>query len=134
MVKQLFILTVTLVSLSVSTLWAIGGCEYDTQGKGDRMCEKGVCVSPANKEVPAADRHWITDQRTKCRVWNPDPVPNESIKWSGACKNGLAEGHGRLEWFDNGKSQEVDQGEWHNGKRNGHGVATYANGAQYEGD
>ncbi len=25
---------------------AVLGCQYDTQCKGDRICEKGVCVSP----------------------------------------------------------------------------------------
>lgn len=84
--------------------------------------------------MQASDGNWITDQRTKCRVWNPFPKPNESVTWSGACKNGLAQGHGTLEWFEDGKSTSVDQGEWRDDERNGHGVYTYNNGDRYEGE
>ena len=139
MMKHLLVLAVTLVSFSVSTPRAIGGCRYDSQCKGDQICKKGVCVSPASKEAPAAtlapdDKHWITDQRTKCRVWNQHPQPNELILWFGVCKNGLAEGYGAVEWFVDGKSYEVDQGDWHDGKMHGPGVMTFANGNRYEGD
>jgi len=74
-------------------------------------------------QTQVANGDWIADQRTKCRVWNSSPKPpNESVIWSGACENGLAQGRGTLEWFRDDKSVEVDQGEWRDGKRNGHGI------------
>jgi MORN repeat protein len=138
MVRQLFILAVLLAALSPRTPRAIAGCQDDTQCKGDRVCEKGVCSSPASKETPATaptpGGNWIADQRSQCRVWDPSPQPQESILWSGACKNGLAHGPGTLEWFTDGESAEVAQGEWRDGKQTGHGVSTKANGERFEGD
>jgi hypothetical protein len=31
---------------------------------------------------------WITDAKSKCKVWDPDPEPNETVAWSGTCKPG----------------------------------------------
>jgi hypothetical protein len=31
-----------------------GGCRYDTQCKGDRICVKGECVAPVGEASPAA--------------------------------------------------------------------------------
>jgi len=38
-----------LIACSVTT--AAGGCTYDTQCKGDRICQKGECVEPAAKAI-----------------------------------------------------------------------------------
>src|SRR5262245_60868728 len=139
MVKQLLVLAVTLASLRMSTPWAIGGCQSDKQCKGERRCENGVCVSRVSKEAPSAapaptPGTWLTDQRTTCRVWDPNPKPKESITWSGACQNGLAEGQGTLEWFEDGKSTEIDQGDFQDGKMSGHNVLTFATGERFEGE
>jgi hypothetical protein len=37
---------VTMMIGSPAALAQESGCTYDTQCKGDRICEKGVCVSP----------------------------------------------------------------------------------------
>lgn len=31
---------------------------------------------------------WIADAKTGCKVWNPVPASDESIIWSGKCKDG----------------------------------------------
>jgi len=105
----------------------------------------------------SAQPNWIADSRTGCKVWNASPQPNESVSWSGDCKNGLAQGSGVLQWFINGKPDSRDEGEFkdgklhgraisifHNGnrhegeyknhKRDGRGIMTYANGNRYEGE
>lgn len=38
-----------------------------------------------------------------CAAVNPGPVPNESIRWTGKCKNGRINGFGTLTWYKNGK-------------------------------
>ena len=99
---------------------------------------------------------WIADARTGCRVWNAEPEDGESIRWSGACADGLAQGPGVLEWFKDGKPTgryegeyragkmngrgkyaddkgEVYEGEFRDNDRTGHGVLNYANGDRYEG-
>lgn len=76
---------------------------------------------------------WIADARTGCRVWDADPQPDESIEWSGACRNELAEGDGVLQWFQSGKPGPLVEGTWRDGRLNGHGVVTLADGERYDG-
>lgn len=83
---------------------------------------------------PVAQQTWIADQRVGCRVWNPAPKPNETVIWSGACRDGLAEGRGVLQWFGNDGFEETDDGEWRAGKRSGHGAMTWAIGDRFEGE
>ncbi|MEO5374768.1 MAG: hypothetical protein H7840_10880 [Alphaproteobacteria bacterium] len=39
---------------------------------------------------------WIVVGGDGCKMWNPYPEKNESIVWHGACRNGLADGAGRV--------------------------------------
>jgi hypothetical protein len=90
-----------------------------------------IVVSPAFAQ-PNGD--WIADQKTSCKVWDAHPSPGQSITWTGDCANGLAQGHGTLQWFSDGKSGEKDEGEFKDGKQQGRGVRVFSNGARYEGD
>ena len=46
---------------------------------------------------------WIADPKTGCKVWNENPIPNEFITWSGPCVEGIANGNGTLQWYNNNK-------------------------------
>ena len=80
---------------------------------------------------------WITATNPAtnqpCKVWNPNPQPNESVTWSGECKDGLASGQGHLRWEVDGKLDAEYDGYYLNGKRNGRGVLTLADGRRIEG-
>jgi MORN repeat protein len=89
----------------------------------------GDCPTTFEKQMPG----WITTTNQPCRIWNPVPQPNESVTWSGACENGLASGVGNLKWTENGKPDAEYDGEYKNGKRNGHGVMTILGGQRIEG-
>src|SRR5438094_9048849 len=78
--------------------------------------------------VTPAQPSWIADVRTGCRVWNADPRPKETIIWSGRCEDGLAQGHGVLQWFQDNHPAQRSEGEWKDGQMNGHGDSTDANG------
>jgi hypothetical protein len=75
---------------------------------------------------------WIVDRRTECRLWNSAylreyaGVPGRSthITWDGPCVNGYGSGHGVLHWFADGIEYETDEGEFRNGKLNGHAIVT----------
>jgi len=75
---------------------------------------------------------WVADARTGCKVWDANPQPNESISWSGACRNGLAQGRGVLQWFQSGQPAALAKGRWQGGKMNGHGVVTLTNGERFD--
>lgn len=55
---------------------------------------------PAFMDIPAD--YTITTNKG-CRLNNPSPKPNETATWSGACRDGYADGHGTLAWFRDGK-------------------------------
>lgn len=76
---------------------------------------------------------WIADSTTGCKVWNPAPEPNEAIAWSGACTDGFARGQGVVQWFKDGQANDRFEGEYLDGRRNGHGVFTWANRDRYDG-
>jgi hypothetical protein len=85
----------------------------------------------AQQEKPKPD--WITTTNQPCKLWNPEPQPDETVTWSGDCKDGLATGRGVLRWTENGKPDVVFDGEYRNGKRNGHGVLITPDGDHVEG-
>ena len=91
-----------------------------------------------------------------CRLAAVKPAPAEPPKWSGACKDGYADGKGVLEWrnkdgkafhltavFQAGQVQgqgelrfpngAVYTGAFRNGVPDGQGYIRYADGGQYEG-
>jgi hypothetical protein len=76
---------------------------------------------------------WITASNQPCKIWNPEPQPDESVTWSGGCKDGYATGKGVLHWTENGKPDIVFDGEYANGKRNGRGVIFTPEGERVEG-
>ena len=80
---------------------------------------------------PAPD--WITATNQPCKIWNPQPQPNESVTWSGGCKDGYASGQGVLKWTENGKPDVEYEGGYQNGKSNGHGVMITPDGKRVEG-
>jgi hypothetical protein len=86
--------------------------------------------------APAADPAppgWITAKNRACKIWNPEPQPNESVTWSGGCKNGFASGKGILKWTENGKPDAEFEGVYANGKRNGPGVLITPDGKRIDG-
>ncbi len=87
---------------------------------------------PAAAQAP--QEGWIADARTGCRVWNPRPLPNETITWTGLCVGGLAQGRGVVQWFKDGKPGGRNEGEYRDGKRAGRGVYSAADGSSYEGE
>lgn len=47
---------------------------------------------------------WIVDAKG-CKVWNAHPLGDESVAWSGSCKDGYADGPGVLQWLGFPRSQ-----------------------------
>lgn len=54
-------------------------------------------------QVFASQPDWIQDEKTGCEIWNTNPLPNESITYSGECKDGKAHGYGEITWYKDGK-------------------------------
>jgi hypothetical protein len=76
---------------------------------------------------------WIADAHG-CKVWVGDRTPDEPVVWSGACRDGFAQGRGVLQWFRDGRLVGRTDGELRDGKLSGHGVSVLANGNRYDGE
>ena len=76
---------------------------------------------------------WMADSRTGCKLWNPQPQPGETVRWSGACEGGFAVGPGVTEWYEDGEVTEIVEGDRVAGHLQGKGVQTTADGARFEG-
>ena len=76
---------------------------------------------------------YLTDA-SGCKVWDPNPAPNETSSWTGACVDGYLSGQGRQEWIVAGQPSGTSEGEFVKGKLEGKGVRTFSNGTRYEGD
>jgi MORN repeat len=92
-----------------------------------------LLTATAATAAPAATSHWGADAHSGCRVWDPHPQPNQSLTWSGACSNGVAEGRGILQWLKDGVPFERDEGTWLGGRQTGYGAQTWPLGS-YRGD
>lgn len=94
-----------------------------------------LIASPAGaqSEHPARPG-WIAASGTGCKIWNPAPQPDETVTWSGGCKNGFADGDGTLQWFEQGKPDVRFEGGYQGGKRNGYGVLIDPNGNRVAGE
>ena len=75
---------------------------------------------------------WIADTKTGCKVWNPNPTAGEAAAWTGACKDGFADGRGVLKWLRGSQPYEQDEGEWRAGRQAGDGTQSWP-GGQYKG-
>ena len=87
-----------------------------------------ICLSTL-----ASGGEWISDTHG-CKLWNAFPRPGQSVTWSGACRDGYADGHGVAEWFKDGQFTGRAEGDSVAGKRTGKGVVVWADGGRYEGD
>ncbi len=87
-------------------------------------------ISSATAEEPPS---WIIDSNAGCKLWNGAPQPNETVTWTGECRNGYAEGVGVEEWYQDQKLTERVEGLLIEGKLNGKGTSTWATGETYVG-
>src|SRR5579863_3879779 len=68
---------------------------------------------------------WSLDTAQGCKLWNPHPQPGETVRWSGACANGFAQGRGAAQWFRGNLPFEADEGEWRAGRQVGYGTQVW---------
>ncbi|MFZ6751098.1 energy transducer TonB [Undibacterium sp. Ren11W] len=68
-----------------------------------------------------------------CRVMNSSPRQNERITWSGACKDGYADGNGVLQWYIGDVASSRFEGRLEHGRPHGVGTYIYENNSRYEG-
>ena len=78
------------------------------------------------------DSVWIQTS-DGCKVYNPHPVKNETITWTGKCVDGYARGEGTLTWFKSGNKNQEYTGHMERGNPHGYGKYDYTDGRTREG-
>ncbi|MDO8304824.1 MORN repeat-containing protein [Herminiimonas sp.] len=68
-----------------------------------------------------------------CQLVHWDELSDVDAKWTGPCKDGFADGEGKLEWTRLGKITNTYEGGMRRGRYHGMGYSTSADNAQYEG-
>lgn len=76
---------------------------------------------------------WISAAESGCKVYHPNPQPDEWVSWSGGCENGFAEGQGTLIAYSKGGETHRVIAPFTKGLPNGKGKYIKANGAEEEG-
>lgn len=84
---------------------------------------------PANARYVdyAKDPHWVVDPLSKCAVYNTRPDPAVTVRWTGPCVNGMAEGKGIVVYSRNNRFAAKYDGGMSGGARHGRGVYYAAN-------
>ncbi len=106
--------------LVIRGLWADGNIK--------RECRSASACQPSGTSG------WFVDDISGCKVWNNSSSPEEDVRYSGACPNGIAEGKGTAQWYKNGQPSERAEGVFRNGRLEGKTVYTWSNGERYEGN
>ena len=84
-------------------------CNIDSKKK--LIVEKRIRLlnSIAQNKKIAQPKWQELSNNKNCYVWNPHPKMQETVEWSGNCKNGKIDGEGVLKWNDytlHGKAKE----------------------------
>ena len=90
-----------------------------------------VVFSPLSRAAEGTG--WIKDKKG-CNIANPSPKAGETVEWSGACRQGYAEGKGILQFSLDGKPGTRYEGELKGGVMSGRGQLRAADGSVYDGD
>ena len=114
---------------------------------------------PADAIARTGHPGWTVDAESGCWVWNPNPQQEETVRWTGPCAEGPAQGEGLLAWryTEEGETRgeryvgtmargrmhgigtyldaqgAVYQGEWQEGREQGRGLRVWATG-RYDGE
>ena len=95
-------------------------------------CSSHTSVS-SKRNVEKLKPSWIMD-KNGCKRWNPVPLKNETITWSGECVDRYVNGYGTLQWYQNGVSGSKYTGTMKKGKREGQGTVLFSNGDKESGN
>jgi pimeloyl-ACP methyl ester carboxylesterase len=93
-----------------------------------------VCLQPIFSYAQESEGNIVKDKKTGCAVWFKHIFGEDSITWSGGCKNGFADGQGNMVGFTKGQQTSSYIGEMRNGRLHGKGVFKFGGDRKLEGN
>lgn len=145
------VMAAMLAGVALSLLFAGQGAAQS------RMFDPGVYPTWPDDRADRGDPHWVMDDRTQCLAFDADAGSDDSVTWTGGCRDGKLFGFGTLTFYDRGRVVErltgmfergiVEDGQVHiawgdgssydgmeaRGNLNGEGQFVDANGRHYDG-
>lgn len=88
--------------------------------------------STAQKAKPALQGSWQTTS-DGCKVWNPEPKPEQAVTWGGQCVNGFGSGYGTQVWTQYGALDITIVGSMQNGFLTGQVMLLYPDKSRFHG-
>lgn len=76
----------------------------------------------------------VTVEGSDCRAWDQYPDRRKTVRWSGACPNGWANGPGVLSWFYDGRYDGQVEGTLVDGRMEGQARVTWRDGRRLDGN
>lgn len=82
---------------------------------------------------PAWAERPVADPATGCQIRDQYPNPDRAIRWTGACKDGFADGFGVLHWTQDGRPEGHVEGTYQDGRLEGRARVTWTDGRRMTG-
>ena len=98
-----------------------------------RLFRLALCCAALASFAAHAVGNRIADPATGCATSNPypeGPDGSESIRWNGACQDGLLSGYGTLVWYRDGAETERNEGMFWSGELHGPATTSYPDGTR----
>ena len=95
---------------------------------------RGMTLAEQNRLMEPFGPSWIVAENQPCQTYSRVPGAARTVTWSGGCVDGKASGDGRLVRWNAGTLVYEYEGQMRDGRRNGRGTFTYADGNRYEGE
>lgn len=89
---------------------SLAGCKTLDQVTGGN-------TAPNVPTAPAVPPVYIEAEQTGCKIWNENPKPNESVVWTGICKDGYGFNFGYVIWKQNGQVVQIYEAQLREGKK-----------------
>jgi hypothetical protein len=95
----------------------------------------GAAADALSENASPAASHWASDPNSGCALFDASLHPGDSVSWSGACKDGRAEGGGTARFTNNGRQIESFTGDFSDGVADDGAVTvSWGDGWSYDGE
>jgi hypothetical protein len=123
---------IRLLAVVASALLANGSASAEEPGLKACLPDEPDSVQ-ISWDSPCQDGTWLMDTELGCRMWDWHPAPEDTALWTGACRAGIKEGRGVVQWLEHGRPIDRFEGSFVAGRRHGWGRYVWNETDWYEG-
>src|SRR5258708_2142257 len=122
-------------SMGLVSRIALAACAIVIFTATQSFAEWGPGPESGLDEQPVGDAHWLQDDRSQCWAFDSRADFDDSMTWSGDCRDGKIWGRGTLTFFNRGRMFETVAGMFDRGMlQSGHVSIVWGDGSHYDGE